>query len=174
MKKFVAVLLIPSFVLAEPGQVTRYLMNEPASLFDVGMVRVQALSTWAEGQVRAAWMSGAELKPIDAGIEVYYSPESDRIYITISAMEESGTYVQLQKGCKRALDQLGIVMARNLPELFQHVGQQVPSEPSAFRATLPEIVELRCYVSGRDSSVGRFWASQQLDTNEMTVGKWVR
>ena len=40
MKKLIELLLlVPIVASADPGAVTRYLMNEPVSLFDLGMLR---------------------------------------------------------------------------------------------------------------------------------------
>lgn len=173
MKKLIPFFLFPVFVCAEPGPVTQYLMNEPVSLFDVGMMRLARLTSWAESHVGYAWTLRGKLKPVAKGISAEYSPEDDKIYVYISVMDETATEAQMQEGCKEALHQLQIVVSKSLPGLFQHAGRSDPSEPTALSHTLFEMFELRCYVSGHDSSVGRFWASQSLKySQEMTIGKW--
>ena len=41
MKRVLLLLLFPLLATADPGAATQYLMNEPASLFDVGIARAQ-------------------------------------------------------------------------------------------------------------------------------------
>jgi hypothetical protein len=172
MKKMIAILLLPALAYAGPGPVTRYLMYEPASLFDVGMIRLQSLTRWAESNVGFAWTLHGKLKPVGKGINAHYSFEDDRIYIVIYAMDEAATEVQMQEGCQKALQQLRIVVVKSLPQLFQHNGFDSPTELTNLFHSLVNMFELRCYVSGHDSSVGRFWATQSLDAEEMTIGAW--
>ena len=172
MKKIIAILLLPALANASPGPVSRYLMYEPASLFDVGMMRLQSLTSWAESQVGFAWTLHGKLKPVGKGINASYSYEDDRIYVVIYAMDEAATEVQMQEGCQKALQQLRIVVIKSLPQLFHHDGFDSPTEPINFFHTLFNMFELRCYVSGHDSSAGRFWATQSLGAEEMTIGKW--
>jgi hypothetical protein len=60
MKKFIACFLLPlGTIHAEPGPLTEYSMNEPATLFDVGMVRLESLTTEFEKRVGLSWAGTA-------------------------------------------------------------------------------------------------------------------
>ena len=54
MKKLLA-LILPLIANAQPGPATRYLVNEPATLFDIGMMRLDTLTTEFEQRVGLSW-----------------------------------------------------------------------------------------------------------------------
>ena len=170
MKRTIALLLLPVLAAASPGDVTRTLMNEPATLFDVGMIRLANVVEWAESHVTFAWTLEGQSRPVANGLNSHYDSESDMIYVSITVMDENATETQMHNGCEQALRQLQIVISKSLPELFGHVGEAESPVPLD---KLRDTFELRCYVSGNTSSEGRFWGSMSLDyADEMTVGKW--
>lgn len=172
MKKILALLLFPLLAWPAPGAVTQYLMDEPASLFDIGMLRLQKLATWAESHVGYSYTLRDKLKPMSRNISAHYDADVDKIYVTFFAMDESGSEPELEEGCRKALNQLRIVVSKSVPGVFRHSGSADPAEPTALAHTLHDMFELRCYVSGHDSSDGRFWAIQKLDEQDMTIGRW--
>jgi hypothetical protein len=167
MKRMIAVLLLPILGNAEPGPVTRYLINEPASLLDVGMMRLETLTTEFENRV------GLHFR---AEINASYAPADDRIYVSFLAMSSDATEAQMAEGCRDAMSQMNIWLLKSLPGLFLHVGHDDPSLSADFYQNIRNMFELRCYFSSaQDSSEGRFWASRTLGTlgdSEMTIGKW--
>ena len=162
MKRLYCLLLLPLCSQAAPGGVTQYLINEPASMLDVGMLRLDNLTIWFRGAVGLYW------RHVDINSE--YDPDTDRIYISISASDTSSTAEQMSDGCREALRQLGIVISKSLPDLFQHVGYRNPMEPKELGSTLHGMVELSCSVYGRSSSDLRFHATQALGATKMTIG----
>ncbi|MCZ6856124.1 MAG: hypothetical protein O7G86_19580 [Gammaproteobacteria bacterium] len=50
MNKLIVLFLFPVLACAEPNPAIKYLMDEPASLFDVGMFRLQHLIGYEEKQ----------------------------------------------------------------------------------------------------------------------------
>ena len=85
MYKFLLLLIVPFFVYAEPGPVTRQLMEEPASLFDVAMLRLEhSISNW-ETQIidNYKYRPRALAKPRDnsGNVNVAYDPKTDKIVI---------------------------------------------------------------------------------------------
>ena len=172
MKKLIFLILFPTLVWAEPGPETHYLMNEPASLFDVGMLRLQHMIGYWEKQMTFNYKLKSQSDALGGNVNAYYRPEDDKIYVDLIIMDKSATEEQMEAGCRYALRHMRIYVSKSLHELFQHVGYLDPSEPSALSSALVEMFELRCYVSGDDSSKGRFWATQTLRSDEMTIGKW--
>ena len=162
MKKWIVLMLLPLSAQGAPGNVTQYLINEPASMLDVGMARLDNLTTWFQGAVGLYW------RHVDINTE--YDPDTDRIYISISASDTSSTTEQMNDGCREALRQLGIVVSKGLPDLFQHVGYRNPMEPKELGSTLHGMVELSCSVYGRSSSDLRFHVTQALGATKMTIG----
>jgi len=57
MKKLLALFLFPLIANAEPGPTTQYLMNEPATLFDIGMMRLGALTSQFQQRVGLSWLA---------------------------------------------------------------------------------------------------------------------
>jgi hypothetical protein len=163
MKKLYCLLLLPLCAQGAPGGVTRYLINEPASMLDVGMVRLENLTTWFKGAVGLYW------RHVDINSE--YDPETDKIYVSISASDTASTAEQMQDGCREALRQLQIVVSKSLPDLFRHVGYRNPMEPKELDSTLRGMFEFSCSVYGRSSSDIRFHATQTFDTTKMSIGE---
>lgn len=176
MKRIIAMLLLPVLGNAEPGPVTRYLINEPASLLDIGMMRLETLTTEFEKRVGLYWTENDELKFFRSEVNSSYEPADDRIYVSFLAMNSDATEAQMAEGCRNAMSQMNIWLMKSLPGLFLHVGDDDPSLPADFYQKLRNMFELRCYFSSaQDSSEGRFWASRTLGTlgdDEMTIGKW--
>ena len=162
MKKWIVLMLLPLCAQGAPGGVTQYLINEPASMLDVGMVRLDNLTTWFRGAVGLYW------RHVD--INSQYDPDTDRISISITTMDTTSTAEQMKDGCREALQQLQIVVMKSLPDLFQHVGYSNPMEPEKLGNTLRGMVELSCSVYGRSSSDLRFHATQALGATKMTIG----
>ena len=172
MKKMIGILLLPLMAQAAPGPVTRALMEEPATLFDVGMVRLENLTDWIRDNVGFVWTVKGQSEMFRKDINSRYSPEDDRIYVSISVSSDDATEKQMQEGCQMALGQTRIVLAKSLPGLFEHAGAK--SGAGALQeGDVRDLFELRCYVSSlRSSAEGRFWAHQTLADEEMTIGRW--
>jgi len=176
MKRIIAVLLIPLLSAAEPGPVTRYLSDEPATLLDIGMMRLETLTTEFEKRVGLHWTDNEEMKFFQAKINSQYVPDKDKIYVSFLVMSSEPTDEQMAEGCANAMAQMNIWLLKSLHVLFEHTGDVDPARPPDFYTGLREMFELRCYFSsGRDTSEGRFWASRSLGNmgdRKMQIGKW--
>jgi len=173
MKCMFAILLFPLIAQADPGPATQYLMNEPATVFDVGMIRLDNLTNWTRDHVGFTWTVDGQPELFRKDINSGYSAEDDRIYVSISASSDSATEAQMQEGCQMALNQMRFILNKSLPDLFQHAGQHKSPDSRKYDQEIRALFELRCYVSGRHSSAeGRWWASQTLNAEEMTIGRW--
>ena len=176
MKKVIAILLLPMLASAATGPATQYLINEPASLLDVGMMRLESLTTEFEQRVGLHWTNKEGMRLFRAEIHASYELDDDTIYVSFLAMSSEPTEAQMAEGCQNAMNQMNIWLMKSLPGLLLHTGYDDPSVPADFYLNLKEMFELRCYFSsGRDTSEGRFWAHRKLGSlgdNEMTIGKW--
>ncbi|MFT5116022.1 MAG: hypothetical protein ACI9H8_000282 [Lysobacterales bacterium] len=172
MKKLILLFLIPTLVYAEPGPATQYLMNEPASLFDVGMLRLKHTIAYWERQMTGNYKNKSGGNSIGGNVNVSYRPEDDKIYVGLSVMDSSATHEQMEAGCRYALRHIQIYVSKSAHALYQHVGYRDSAEPEELDSSVRDMFVLRCYVSGNDSSKGRFWASQTLGDADMTIGKW--
>jgi hypothetical protein len=176
MKKIIAMLLMPMIANAQPGPATQYLINEPATLLDVGMMRLETLTTEFENRVGLHWTENDGMKFFQAETNARYEADDDKIYVSFLVMSSEPSEVQMAEGCRNAMMQMNIWLLKSLPGVFLHTGYDDPSVPEDFYPGLKEMFELRCYFSsGRDTSEGRFWAHRKLGAlgdSEMTIGKW--
>ena len=171
MKKLFLLFLFPTLVFAEPGPTTQYLMNEPASLFDVGMVRLRFLIHRWEDQMTGNYRYKAQSDKARGGVQAQYRHEDDKIYVSISMRDDLATEDQMEAGCRYALQHIAIYVSKSVPSLFRHAGNADPNEFKRLRDPLVEMFELRCSVSDNHSN-GRFWATKRLGEEDMTIGKW--
>lgn len=170
MKVIVATLLFPVLANAGMGSVMQNLMNEPATLLDVGMVRLAILTTEFKERVGLHWTTEeGEKEFFQAEVNSRYEPDDDRVYVSFLIMNSEATQTQMEEGCGNAMRQMGYWLGKSLPGLFSHVGRVDQSDTQRLHKAFQELVVLRCYVSsGRDTSVGRFWASRSLADPELT------
>ena len=176
MRKMIALLLAPLLASAEPGPAVQYLLDEPASLLDIAMVRLDDLTDEFENRVGLYWTEGDEIKFFKAEINASCDPDDDKIYVSFLAMNSEADAGQMEEGCRNAMSQMSIWLLKSLHRVFPHVEYEVPSMPADFYSGLKELFEIRCYFSSaRDTSEGRFWAHRKLGSlgdSEMTIGKW--
>jgi hypothetical protein len=174
MKMLIALLLLPFVANAEPGPTTQYLMTEPATLFDVGMVRLDILTTEFEKRVGLSWANNAGSREFfEAEVNSHYDRNDDRIYVSFLIMNSEATYPQMEEGCGVAMSQMGIWLGKSLPDLFLPFRPDTSAEAVNRSSALRELFVMRCHVSSaRDTSEGRFWASRSLSDRAMTIGRW--
>ena len=173
MKKLLLALLFPFCAGAAPGPFTESLMNEPASMLDIGMLRLQMLTTEFERRVGLHWTKDGKYEYFKASVNQRYDAEDDRIYVGIAISTDTATEAQMAEGCEYAMRQLGYWLAKFAGTSFMHVGDRERGKWREMDATMRELIVMRCYVHGEtSSSEGRFWAHRVLGATEVTVGRW--
>ena len=156
-----ACLIYPNGLRAEPGPIVSWLMGEPASLFDIGMLRLEMeLSTWGENDVANA--EGIY------GLSGHYSAKYDwaqnRIIIDGLFLPDLKPQVPLNTQtvrpiCKRILTTLalhvnvdpeGALFPNNegsaLAVLFAHNGYRTRNQPPGYLRRLDKIFVLQAKV----------------------------
>jgi len=176
MRKILAMLFFPLVLNAEPGPTTQYLMNEPATLFDIAMVRLDDLTDEFENRVGLHWTDGDEMKWFRAEINPYYEPDADKIYVGMTLMKSGANRVQMAEGCQYAMMQMNIWLLKSLPRIFLHVDHRGTPSPKDLFSGLTDMIEIRCsFSSGNDESNEPFMAHRKLGSlgdNQMVIGKW--
>ncbi|HEX7235548.1 MAG TPA: hypothetical protein VF405_01225 [Gammaproteobacteria bacterium] len=174
MKKLLALFLLPLAAHAQPGPTTQYLMGESATLFDVGMLRLDALTTEFAQRVGLSWAgSNGRREFFKAEINSDYDAGADKIYVSFLVMNSDATATQMQEGCGVATEQMSIWLLKSLPGLFLHADGNTSTDSQRLFDGLRDMFVLRCYVSSRyDTSEGRFWASRTLRDTALTIGRW--
>jgi len=167
----VLLLLLPLYSFAEPNAAARYLMSEPATLFDLSMLRLQMLTDYRELQMVLNYEHDSKSGRVYGNVNAYYERNADKIYVVLSVTDEAASEAQMEAGCRHALEHIGIYVGKSTGEMFSHAGAAESSVSRELVSQFREMFEFRCYVSGRDFSEGRFWAHQSL-TSEMKIGRW--
>ena len=173
MKKLIVLLLFPYVVNANPETTFQYLINEPATLLDVGLVRLDDLTDEFENRVGLHWTEGEQMKWFNAEINSYYDSDEPKIVVSFLIMSSEPSQEQMEDGCRNAMSQMRIWLLKSLPGMFLHEGFEDPSVPDDFYSGLLDMIEISCYFSSsRDTSQGRFRASHKLSDSgpfEMTI-----
>jgi hypothetical protein len=173
MWKIIAMLFVPVLAHAELSATTQYLTSERATLLDIGLMRLETLTSEFERRVGVHWTDKGTARFFRPEINTLYELNDDKFYVYFSVMESRPTDEQMAEGCENAMTQMNIWLRKALPQLFLHTGYNDPSVPAELPQALLEMFELRCYFSSeRDSSEGRFWASRSLGDTQMKIGKW--
>jgi hypothetical protein len=149
MRMILAILLlVPHVALGDPGPTTRYLMNERASLFDIGMYRLQRQADIWASQV----LDGLS---VDA---TYYDWDKDLIIVDATvrrpnreeARAACRTFIQ---GFRLRLRAIGSVRFGGTPQaysvnyleyFFSHWSYRAKDEPADVQSSLQQRMELRC------------------------------
>ena len=177
MKKLLALLFFASMVNAEPGPASRFLANESASLLDVGMIRLQMLALDFKNRICLHYSGpNEEAKCFYKEVHTDYYADDDKIVVSIGIANVDGTEKQVMEACEEGLAQMNIWLAKELPGLFLHVGDDGSEMPAEMWPSFKDMFELRCYVHAfRDTSEGQFWAHRKLGLpgdRDMTIGRW--
>ena len=176
MKKLCVLFLFPFIVEADPGAATRYLVSEPATMLDIGMIRLDDLTDEFERRVGLGWTEGDQRRWFTAEVGSRFYPDSDTIVVSFSVMNSEPNEQQMAEGCREAMGQMNIWLMKSLPGLFQHAGHELAPLPDGVYESLVDMFVIRCYFSSsRDTSEGRFWAYRKLGNlgeRSMTIGKW--
>jgi len=106
MKKLILLLLmIPNVGYSGPGPDTKSLMNTPASLFDVGLLRLEIAVNSAFESTRHLFPDTFNGAPV-VGVTVDYSPKHDLIYVRVGALRSKGSLRKYEEACRTSLEVL--------------------------------------------------------------------
>lgn len=175
MRKLLVLLLLPFLCYAEDSSISKFLKDEPATLLDIGMVRLDNLTREFERRVGVFWTTPSGTREaFRTDINTVYHAKDDKIYVSFFAMNSTAGDAQMKEGCEMAMDQITIWILKSLPGLFMHEGfnntMQSATEP---HKSIADLFELSCYISAsHDSSIGRFWARRTLRDPELKIGPW--
>ena len=174
MRTLFAFLLFPFLANAEVSSISKELMNEPATLFDVGMIRLDSLTREFGRRVGVYWTTASGTQEaFRADINSNYDAKDDKIHVSFFAMDSVATDAQMKEGCEEAMEQVSIWIWKSLPSLFLHEGFDNTVEAAERYKAIADLFELSCYISAaNDSSIGRFWARRTLRDPELKIGPW--
>jgi hypothetical protein len=145
---------------AEPGPVVNWLMNEPASLFDIGMLQLTT-TVWG-------WSDRKEIKQMSAqlGGTIWFAPmyqfDENRIYVAASVSDAVGIDGAQRKAiCKNLIEFMSrmalVDSVTGKPMMgfehsgfsseFAHLAYRSTSEPENYRVRLDRIFVLKAIIN---------------------------
>lgn len=138
-------LTAPLSLRAEPGPVIGWLMNEPVSLLDIGLYRLEKDVQSLRQGIEAGVSNGARIV-----IGVHYSWDKNRIYVLFAHIEElKRDDCEYIIGITRLLARVNptngtplVGDSSNFSSFFSHFGYSKKSQPKEYRKKLDHIFEI--------------------------------
>lgn len=169
MKRAILLLFLPLIALADPGSGTRYLMNEPASLMDLGLLKANlGFEEWRASyrrQVRREFGDSAN------GALTYatYNYEKDLIIVKISLLTSAKEITPTE--CEFAIEKhWGVIRARIESWFFYSEDRKAyrtrtTDQPDGMRELILDRVELLCIAGLRT-------ARSRISNGEIIWSNW--
>ena len=170
MKRAILILFFPLLTLAETGSGTHYLISEPASMMDLGLLKANlGFEEWKESyrrQMRREFGDSAN------GALTYatYNSEEDLIVVSIGVLTTARKVSPAE--CEFAIEKHWSVIRARLESWFFHAenrrGFELTDQPNGLREMILDRVELRCIAGSREgrsqiSDSGIVWADREPD-----------
>lgn len=142
--RFIALLLLlPVLASADPGPATRYLINEPASLMDVGIGRGRYVFQGMQSHLEEVIRSHAGESSVDQiDTMFYYHFGEDQIVISIGIIMTEGTITA--EPCKAAIATLRRTVGDGYQSWFSHSDYTTGREPKDFAEQLKQRFSFIC------------------------------
>lgn len=177
MKKFLCILAsLPSLTVADPGPATQYLIDEPASLMDIGMLRAELLlNEFAESHSAGVAKTSGQKPSISA--QAAYDMGNDIIVLSFWIMSKNprslcesilnspilgGPQVMPILGTEGQTVDWGL--DGYIATLFTHSGYTKAAQPKDLADKVSARIEIRC--SGDNISARRRYLEENIYWSE--------
>lgn len=139
------------------------------------MFRLELAVAHSKESIHFAYSRHAHADPVSSWASASYSARDDMIRVGAGFMDERSSEEQMEAGCREVLRMFRISVSKTIWRFFAHYGEE--GRPSAQVSDMYDRIVLRCYVSGNDTSQGRFWATMPLkgdlgEDDGFTKGRW--
>ena len=166
MKSLIPLLLLPGLSLADPGEITRYLMNEPASMFELSLTRLRislnALNASAQANYLAATSDpDAVLLP-----QVRYDFRDDKI---TAGFRVGNGGVDGATGCRFIVSQMRVQIQVFVGIAFTPTGYDKISMPEDTEEQVWERVVIECVALAENNRTKLITVSSPLTSDEISV-----
>lgn len=168
MKKILALLVFaPMAAVADHQPEFQSLIDEPANMLDVTMVRLQDFIIWTKPFMAGEYHSAAKTeKQRHIDINASYRQDEGVIHISATLMDLQSTREQMEAGCRRVLTMLRINISKGLNHLFSHVDGSFRPSANGQPADLYGMIDLSCHVYGQSTTDRRFSGAMPLRLGE--------
>lgn len=138
-------MLFPAFASSDPGPATRYLMNEPATLMDIGLMKARLhILPEASYHKEVLDVHYSDATVYDVSLFVYYVFEDDEIVFSAAIDAEADLPAD---ACERNIFSLDLSVRDSYAEWFSHDGFQRQSLPGEFNDQLASRIVLKCSIA---------------------------
>ena len=174
MTRLIFVLIFLPFVAhSEPNPAIRYLMNEPATLFDLGMHQLHLSLREDRDRISEIYRNNSGSDPMEFVVGARYDDSTSQINISIAIFDTTAESRPMSNGCRAAMEEIGGrssvgAVRRALPVYFSHEGFVDDNAPDDFYEMLEQSVKLKCVVMNMASEV-RFRASMTMGADDFRV-----
>ena len=177
MKTSILFFLFLAAATAHAGSAFQSLKDEPATLFDLGMFRLERSIAYSQESIESLYARHAQADPIASWASVSYSARDDMIRVGAGFMDEQSSEEQMEAGCREVLRMWRINVSKTAWKFFAHYGGEGRPTAPPMGPGLYDRIILRCYVSGNSTADGRFWATMPLrgdlgEDDGFNVGRW--
>lgn len=149
MKKLIALLLLlPVLATADPSPATQRLLNEPANLMDIGIIRVSTVARNNWGLMKRIYQMGAGFSNVSLYTSVGYNLETDKINIRITVEIGLGVYPvnKAKSGCRNIVTKMTQLFRSWVGRSFSHYGFEESSQQKDFAELLFGRTDIYCAV----------------------------
>lgn len=168
MNKLLALfILVPIAAAADHRPEFQSLIDEPADMLDIAMLRLQDFIIWTEPFMEGEYHIAAETeKQLHIDINAQYRADDGVIHVSASLMDLQSTREQMENGCRRVLTMLRINISKGLHRLFSHVDGSFRPTANGEPADMHGMIELSCHVYGRSTTERRFAGEMLLHSGD--------
>lgn len=170
MKRFLVLMLLPGLAIAEPGLVTRHFKDQPATLFDLGMLRLELWASQSEETIAAQFRDQTASEPRATYVHAEYDAAEDVIRVSTRVVDTHANDAEMAAGCRAVMRVMRINVSKTLWRVFAHYGDELAPGTEPMVERLYDQVELQCRVSGPGTDERRFLATMPLHGEPGTFG----
>jgi hypothetical protein len=165
MKRLLALfILVPLAALADHRPEFQSLIDEPANMLDIAMLRLADFIFWTQPYMAAEYHVAAETdKQHHIDINAEYRTDDGLIHVSASLMDLRSTHEQMEAGCRRVLNMMRINISKGVGGFFSHVDGSFRPSANGQPANLYGMIELSCHVHGRSTTDRRFSGAMPLN-----------
>jgi hypothetical protein len=165
MKALLALFIVtPLSALADHRPEFQSLVDEPANMLDIAMLRLEDFIVWTKPNLAAEYhIAGGTDKQRHIDINADYREDDGVIHVSASLMDLQSTPEQMEAGCRRVLNMMRINISKGLGGIFSHVDGSFSPSANGQPANLFGMIELSCHVYGRSSTDRRFGGAMTLE-----------
>ena len=142
MKRLIPLLLLPVLTLADPGAVTRYLIDESASLMDIGILRTELRLSQSVASFKTAYEESSGVKIVSLETAVIYDYKDDTLNIEIRPLVLDPE--NAEQGCKELQNSSHGWLRGVIPNLFDHMGYHASNRPEDLQEKIAERTVVYC------------------------------